>query len=101
MGRRGQNQVTAFARSTITSTPEMITELTHQVLPSASEALLMFCTSSSRKAAPRKKKCHSGRPQRKRAELPPEMRLPTTNRPTRSPASRKYSVGTRGSGRYR
>ena len=41
----------------ISRMPETMTALTSQVLPSATDALLMFCTSSNKKAAPRKKKC--------------------------------------------
>ena len=36
---------------------ETMTALTCQVLPSTTDALLMFCTSRSMNAAPRKKKC--------------------------------------------
>ena len=46
-----------FASRIITMTPEMMTAFTTQVLPSTTAALLMFCTSSSMNAAPRKKKC--------------------------------------------
>ena len=41
----------------------MITALTCQVFPRTTDALLMFWTSSSRNAAPRKKKCQCERSQ--------------------------------------
>ena len=42
-------------------TAEMTTAFTSHVVPKNSAMRLMTCTSSSRNARPRKKKCHSSR----------------------------------------
>ena len=62
----------------------MMTAFTTQVLPSTTAALLMFCTSSSMNAAPRKKKCQSDRPQA--ADRLPRLESPHARRRTAAPA---------------
>ena len=72
----------------------MMTAFTTQVLPSTTAALLMFCTSSSMNAAPRKKKCQlDPAPPAERVGRLRACTRPRANSSASTPASRKYSTG--------
>ena len=77
----GQRDANRFASKIMTMIAEIITALTDQVLPNATAALLMFCTSSNMNAAPKQKKCTGPLPHRIIVTGNSHRRLPYTTMP--------------------